>query len=445
MRITNAEGYYEPRDTIARDWSDYIMGAFPKSKFLFIPNIGLKAVDFIKKWDVNVLILSGGDDIGISPERDNTEIDLLEYAIKSNITIIAVCRGLQLVHQYYGGKLLSGDKNFVEKHRANNHKIKINNSLVEVNSYHTNMIDKNTINENFTIFARCVQDNSIEGIKDNNILAMMWHPERDEEISSWNKLLIKNFIKKNMSSRAIILAAGRGKRMGKATDSKPKCLNSLAGKQLLEWQLESLKNAEITDITVVRGYRSNMLQGDFNVVDNERWNETNMVASLFCVQPSSDAIIISYSDIVYNSEHIKKLDTSQHDITITADKCWEDLWKLRFDNPLDDAETFKSKNGKLLEIGGKTNEIEDIEAQYMGLIKLSQQGWETMHNLYQSFSDIKKDKMDMTSMLSELLEKNVLINVVFVEGKWCESDNYSDIIAYENELKNNTSWKHDWR
>jgi hypothetical protein len=68
-----------------------------------------------------------------------------------------------------------------------------------------------------------------------------------------------------------------------------------------------------------------------------------------------------------------------------------------------------------------------------------------MSDLYQSFSDLKKDKMDMTSMLNELLEKGVSIQVVFVEGKWCEADSYSDILAYEKELDTNKHWEHDWR
>jgi len=248
-----------------------------------------------------------------------------------------------------------------------------------------------------------------------------------------------------MISRAIILAAGRGSRMQEATKSKPKCLNNLAEKTLLDWQLDALAAAGITDITLVRGYLSEMLQGNYNVVDNTKWQVTNMVASLFCVPPSLNSTIISYSDIVYNAEHIKKLNASEHDITITADKYWEELWRLRFENPLEDAETFKSKNGKLLEIGGKTNNITDIEAQYMGLIKTSPKGWKEMFDLYQTYPIEKRNRMDMTSMLNALLKKNISINVIIVKGKWVEADNYSDILAYENEIQTNRFWKHDWR
>lgn len=248
-----------------------------------------------------------------------------------------------------------------------------------------------------------------------------------------------------MSNRAIILAAGRGSRMGEATASKPKCLNTLAGKTLLEWQLNSLNEAGLDNIIVVGGYRRELLQGNFDVVANERWDKTNMVASLFCASSYNGNTIISYSDITYHSDHVKKLKSSDADIVITADKYWESLWKLRFDNPLDDAETFKSIENKLIEIGKKTDDIKEIEAQYMGLIKLSPKGWNSMFKLYQSFPDTKKDKMDMTTMLNEMLDRGTEINVVFIEGKWCEADDYEDILAYENELKTNSSWKHDWR
>ncbi|MDA3892339.1 MAG: phosphocholine cytidylyltransferase family protein [Salinivirgaceae bacterium] len=248
-----------------------------------------------------------------------------------------------------------------------------------------------------------------------------------------------------METRAIILAAGRGSRMGDATASKPKCLNTLAGKTLLEWQLKSLNEADLNFITVVGGYRRELLQGNFKVVANERWDKTNMVASLFCAEAFSGNTIISYSDITYHPEHVKKLNASEADITITADKYWDDLWKLRFQNPLDDAETFKSDGDKLIEIGKKTNDISNIEAQYMGLIKLSAKGWDKMYDLYQSFSESKKDKMDMTTMLNELLDNGTEINVVFIEGKWCEADDYDDILAYEKELKGNTNWKHNWQ
>ena len=51
-----------------------------------------------------------------------------------------------------------------------------------------------------------------------------------------------------MNNRALILAAGRGSRMGKETEFKPKCFTILYGKRLLDWQIETLKASEIDEI-----------------------------------------------------------------------------------------------------------------------------------------------------------------------------------------------------
>ena len=249
-----------------------------------------------------------------------------------------------------------------------------------------------------------------------------------------------------MKTRALILAAGRGSRMGAETATKPKCFTVLQGKRLLDWQLESLRNAGVDDISIVTGYKAELFDENLPTFHNPRWSETNMVGSLFYADAFAGNTIISYSDIVYKTDHIKKLNAAQADITITADKKWESLWKLRFEDPLDDAETFKSDaENRLTEIGQKTDDISNIEAQYMGLIKLTAKGWETMYGVYQELTQVQKDKMDMTSMLNLLIDKGIAVNVVFIEGGWCESDAYSDVLAYENEMKINKNWDHDWR
>ena len=53
--------------------------------------------------------------------------------------------------------------------------------------------------------------------------------------------------------KAIILAAGRGTRLGKYTENIPKGLLKLSGKTILEMQIECYRNAGITDISIVKG------------------------------------------------------------------------------------------------------------------------------------------------------------------------------------------------
>jgi L-glutamine-phosphate cytidylyltransferase len=247
-------------------------------------------------------------------------------------------------------------------------------------------------------------------------------------------------------TRAIILAAGRGSRMGKETEAKPKCLTLLKGKTLLEWQMSSLNKAGIQSVELVAGYKSELLQRFSSLIHiNKNWANTNMVSSLFCAPDPKGDTIISYSDITYAHNHIIALKNSPNDIVITADLEWHKLWSLRFENPLDDAETFVCNNDNLLSIGSVANDASEIQAQFMGLIKLSQKGWEILHHSYQEFSNEEKKKLDMTSLLNYVLEKGMPIHIEFINGKWCECDTYSDVIKYENELLNNTNWLHDWR
>ena len=54
--------------------------------------------------------------------------------------------------------------------------------------------------------------------------------------------------------KAIILAAGRGSRMGNLTAKHPKCMTVLFNKKLIEWQFLSLNHTSISEIGIVTGY-----------------------------------------------------------------------------------------------------------------------------------------------------------------------------------------------
>jgi N-acetyl-alpha-D-muramate 1-phosphate uridylyltransferase len=55
--------------------------------------------------------------------------------------------------------------------------------------------------------------------------------------------------------RAMILAAGRGKRMGHLTDTVPKPLIAIAGKAMIVHHIERLRDAGITEIVINLAYR----------------------------------------------------------------------------------------------------------------------------------------------------------------------------------------------
>ena len=194
MRLSSANGYEERRDSIARDWPKYFQKEFNECNFLFLPNIENKIVEYLNNWSINVIILSGGEDIEVYPERDNTEISIIKYGLDNKIPIIGICRGMQLINSFYGGRTISNDLEFSKKHTSTHHLIEFKSKFFEVNSFHKNRIDENFLNKSLEVYARCNEDKSIEGFRNKDVLCMMWHPERELDYKTWNTKLIKEFI-----------------------------------------------------------------------------------------------------------------------------------------------------------------------------------------------------------------------------------------------------------
>lgn len=241
--------------------------------------------------------------------------------------------------------------------------------------------------------------------------------------------------------RAVILAAGRGSRMGKLTDNQPKCMVKLGNQALIDWQIKALKKAGIKQIYLIKGYLADHFQpaGIYGSFENVRWNKTNMVSSLICGAQilKSNTSIISYSDIIYSKKIVKALIQKPGDIVITYDKKWLVLWRERFEAPLSDAETFRTNtDGALIEIGNRASDIEQIKGQYMGLLKISPVGWEKITEFLSEIPQSVIDKMDMTSLLKEMLKKKIVVHTVAVNGGWCEVDSKEDLNLYESMLKN---------
>jgi len=248
--------------------------------------------------------------------------------------------------------------------------------------------------------------------------------------------------------RAIILAAGRGSRMGDLTEEYPKCLTQFAGRTLLEWQLSALRAAGIQDIAVVRGYLAETINpSDCIWFENPDWAKTNMVSTLACASQwlERDDCIVSYSDIVYHPGILQRLILHPGEVVISYDQQWLPLWSERFENPLMDAETFRLRqNGTLKSIGDRAQTVSDIQGQYMGLLKFSPAGWRKVEALLDNLPQERRNQLDMTSLLQLLLENGTEIDTAPVKGRWCEVDSENDLRLYEHKLEH-PDWTHDWR
>jgi CDP-L-myo-inositol myo-inositolphosphotransferase len=157
----------------------------------------------------------------------------------------------------------------------------------------------------------------------------------------------------HLTVKAVILAAGRGKRLGSLTDHRPKPLIIVAGKPLLVRILESLKQCGIEEAVIVIGYRGNMIKqmiGDtfdnikLQYVKNPKWGEQDNLYSLLAASELvNEDFLLCMSDHLFDPRIVKSLVRHGRKGLVT----------LAVDNRKPSPEDTKvlAKNGRIVDIG----------------------------------------------------------------------------------------------
>lgn len=213
--------------------------------------------------------------------------------------------------------------------------------------------------------------------------------------------------------KAVILAAGRGRRMGKLTADRPKGALEVGGHALIDWQIEALRAAGVKEIAVVTGHAAEALAGrDVTYIHNSDWARGTQVETLLKASDwiAGDPTIVSYSDIIYHPCAVLALLERPGDIVVAYDADHRWLWKRRFGNWLKDSETFRLGAGQVLvEIGGKPSHIEELDGQFMGLFLLTPEG---LNNAVCRFGYAVREvrsPLDFTGLLRAMIAEGAII------------------------------------
>lgn len=183
MRLESAGG--RSWDTLAAEWPGFLRRALGTARWLAIPNLGAEVAAFLRPWSLDGLILTGGADLGSCPERDETERRLLDAWIRARRPVLGVCRGLQLLQAYFGGRLCEAPPAHA---RGRIHTIEIchergrrllGRERFAAPSFHRAGVAEADLAPELRAWA-VSQDGLVEGVQHRElpIVAVQWHPER---------------------------------------------------------------------------------------------------------------------------------------------------------------------------------------------------------------------------------------------------------------------------
>ncbi|MFA5879142.1 MAG: gamma-glutamyl-gamma-aminobutyrate hydrolase family protein [Candidatus Margulisiibacteriota bacterium] len=199
QRLIKNENYEEIRDALDVNWAKLFMelNYLP----ILLPTY-FNFRDYFDNFKIDGIFLTGGNDLSsvnnnlLSIDRDKFEKSLIEYGCEKSIPIFGVCRGMQLIAEFFGS-----DFKLVQNHVNIRHDLLPDNNsryikeiveIREVNSFHNYAI--NYLADSLQVVCTS-EDGVIEAIEHKSlpIFGQMWHTEREKSFPEPELNLIKLF------------------------------------------------------------------------------------------------------------------------------------------------------------------------------------------------------------------------------------------------------------
>jgi choline kinase len=255
-------------------------------------------------------------------------------------------------------------------------------------------------------------------------------------------------------TKAIVIAAGRGRRLSPYTDEMPKCLVPVGARSILGWQLRALAAAGITEAVIIRGYLGDVLTARleageldehgvrFRFVDNPEHETNNVLLSLFCARAELDGpVVLTYSDIVFTPEVAARMMATEGDLCLVIDRQFERIYEGRTEHPLDEAEVADlDGSGKVRRVGKRALPVAEAWGEFIGLAKLSAEGtrwltdaWDAIAPTYAGRDDQPFQRAArfrnayLTDILQHLIDAGRPLQPVAIDGQWREIDTGQDL------------------
>jgi choline kinase len=249
--------------------------------------------------------------------------------------------------------------------------------------------------------------------------------------------------------KAIVIAAGRGKRLMPYTDRMPKCLVPVDERTILRIQLDAFRKYGVDDVVIIRGYLGDVLEArqaelgmPVRFVTNTDWEHNNILESLFFAeQEITGPLLLTYSDIIFTDEVVRRVVAAPGDINLVIDRRFRDIYQGRTEHPLPEAEVSDlDDRGQVRRVGKRSLPPDDAYGEFIGLAKLSADGARWLRDAWR---DLKRDYAGretdpfqratsfrnayLTDILQHLIDAGRPIEPVAIDGMWREIDTVQDL------------------
>jgi phosphoenolpyruvate phosphomutase len=248
--------------------------------------------------------------------------------------------------------------------------------------------------------------------------------------------------KRGDAARVIVLAASRGTALGELTEDRPKAMVEVQGQPLLG-QIISVYNASgIKKITVVRGYKAEMINlQSIECVDNVEYADTGELYSLQCALAANDDderdLYVSFGDVLFKRYIVDALAEHDEDFVIAVDADWQDsVNRGRAADYVSCSEpnTRHAFNSRvLLTDAGEDLAEAAINGEWTGIMRVSAAAMPRLREQVAAMvAESGNRKAKLHNLLAELTAKGEKVRVVYTTGHWLDIDSIDDVVAASN-------------
>ncbi len=257
--------------------------------------------------------------------------------------------------------------------------------------------------------------------------------QNDDELQMAENLYLR--IPEHEKIFGIILAASRGAELGELTENVPKAMINVSGQPLIKKMLELFNERGIKDISIVRGYKKEAFTfPNITYFDNDEYASTGELVSLYKAKDKIDGTtIITYGDILYRKFILTSLLDEEGDIIVVADA---NLERRCCGNHGDFITATKAYSKEFSEEPvflksikfSELKSADQYDGEWIGLIKSNSAGSAIIKTELEAMSRLENfEKLKMPDLLSNLINKEIQIKVVYIDGHWLDIDNLKDL------------------